>query len=179
MADHSAAKRKSGKSFGARSDRLDDDGFAVVAVCIFLAIIVWLVFGQTLRHEFLNYDDDAYVYQNPYVLAGFTRRGFIWAFTFAEIGHWHPMTWFSHMLDCRLWGLRAGGHHLTNVVLHASAAILLFLAWKQMTGICGGLIGDISRKLAENAEWQMELLDESRKPVVRIRLIAETLQDSD
>jgi hypothetical protein len=52
-------------------------------------------------------------------------------------------------------------------------------AWKQMTGICGGLIGDISRKLAENAEWQMELLDESRKPVVRIRLIAETLQDSD
>ena len=48
-----------------------------------------------------------------------------------------------------------------------------------MTGVCGGLIGDISRKLAENAEWQMELLDESRKPVVRIRLIAETLQDND
>ncbi len=48
-----------------------------------------------------------------------------------------------------------------------------------MTGVCGGLIGDISRKLPENAEWQMELLDESRKPVVRIRLIAETMQDND
>ena len=53
------------------------------------------------------------------------------------------------------------------------------VAWKEMTGVCGGLIGDISRKLPENAEWQMELLDESRKPVVRIRLIAQTLQDND
>lgn len=48
-------------------------------------------------------------------------------------------------------------------------------AWKEMTGVCGDIVGDISRKLVENAEWQMELLDESRKPVFRIRLVAETL----
>ena len=48
-------------------------------------------------------------------------------------------------------------------------------AWKEMTGVCGDMIADISRKLSENAEWQMELLDESRKPVFRIRLVAETL----
>ena len=48
-----------------------------------------------------------------------------------------------------------------------------------MTGVCGDMIADISRKLSENAEWQMELLDESRKPVFRIRLVAETLQDTD
>ena len=58
-----------------------------------------------------------YVYQNLVVTAGLTRRGILWAFTFAEIGHWHPVTWFSHMLDCRVWGLQAGGHHLTNVLL--------------------------------------------------------------
>jgi hypothetical protein len=52
-------------------------------------------------------------------------------------------------------------------------------AWKEMTGVCGDMIADISRKLSENAEWQMELLDESRKPVFRIRLVAETLQDTD
>ena len=51
-------------------------------------------------------------------------------------------------------------------------------AWKEMTGVCGDMIADISRKLVENAEWQMELLDESRKPVFRIRLVAETLQTS-
>ena len=48
-------------------------------------------------------------------------------------------------------------------------------AWKEMTGVCGDMVGDVSRKLIENAEWQMELLDESRKPVFRIRLVAETL----
>jgi hypothetical protein len=52
-------------------------------------------------------------------------------------------------------------------------------AWKEMTGVCGDMIANISRELSENAEWQMELLDESRKPVFRIRLVAETLQDPD
>jgi hypothetical protein len=46
-----------------------------------------------------------------------------------------------------------------------------------MTGVCSNVVGDVSRKLAENAEWQMELLDKSRKPVVRIRLVAETLEN--
>ncbi len=112
-----------------RNDRLSAAG-----VCFFLAALVWLAFGQTIRHAFVNYDDGAYVYQNPYVLAGLTRRGILWALAYGEIGHWHPFTWFSHMLDCQLWGLRAGGHHLTNVLLHAAAAILLFLALRQMTG---------------------------------------------
>jgi hypothetical protein len=52
-------------------------------------------------------------------------------------------------------------------------------AWKEMTGVCGDMIADISRGLSENAKWQIELLDESRRPVFRIRLVAETLQDTD
>jgi hypothetical protein len=49
-------------------------------------------------------------------------------------------------------------------------------AWKELTSVCGDMLGGISRKLKENAEWQMELLDESRKPIFRIRLVAETLE---
>ena len=49
-------------------------------------------------------------------------------------------------------------------------------AWKELTRVCGDLVGSISRKLKQNAEWQMELLDESKKPVFRIRLLAETLK---
>jgi hypothetical protein len=52
-------------------------------------------------------------------------------------------------------------------------------AWKDMTGVCGDMIAEVSRKLAENAEWRMELLDESKRPIFRIRLVAETLQDTD
>lgn len=48
-------------------------------------------------------------------------------------------------------------------------------AWKELTGVCGDMVGGISRKLAENGEWRMELLDASKKPVFRIRLVAETL----
>jgi hypothetical protein len=48
-------------------------------------------------------------------------------------------------------------------------------AWAEMTKVCGNLVGGISRGLEQNAEWRMELLDESRKPVFRIRLVAETL----
>jgi hypothetical protein len=48
-------------------------------------------------------------------------------------------------------------------------------AWEELTAVCGDMVGGISRKFAENAQWQMELLDESRKPVFRIRLVAESL----
>ena len=121
----------SGSEVGQRDRR---EISVVVVVCIALAALVWLVYGQTLRHDFVNHDDDAYVYENSVVKSGLTRGGIWWALRFGGIGHWHPVTWLSHMLDYELFGLWAGGHHLTNVVLHALCAILLFLALKQITG---------------------------------------------
>ena len=111
------------------------DLWLVPGVCVFLAVIVWIVFGQTLHHEFVNLDDDRYVYENPVVQKGVTWEGFRWALTFGEIGHWHPLTWISHMLDCQWYGLNAGGHHLTNIVLHTATVILLFLVLRRMTGL--------------------------------------------
>ena len=111
-----------------------NDRWTVPGVCIFLAVVIWVVFGQTLRHEFVNYDDELYVYENPVVQKGLTWEGFRWALAYGNIGHWHPLTWLSHMLDCQLYGLQAGGHHLTNLLLHGAAAILLFLVLRQMTG---------------------------------------------
>ena len=57
-----------------------------------------------------------------------------WAFTHAQVANWIPLTTLSHMLDCQLFGLHAGGHHLVNVLLHAATAVLLFLVLRQMTG---------------------------------------------
>jgi hypothetical protein len=48
-------------------------------------------------------------------------------------------------------------------------------AWSEMTKVCANLLGGISRSLKQNAEWHMELLDESKQPVFRIRLVAESL----
>jgi tetratricopeptide (TPR) repeat protein len=93
------------------------------------------VFGQTAGYAFVNFDDNEYVYANEQVKQGLRLEGIAWAFTDREAGNWHPLTWMSHMLDCRLY--RAdwpGGHHLTSVLLHAVTAILLFLLLTQMTG---------------------------------------------
>ena len=111
-----------------------DSKGTVFGVCVLLVVAVFLVFGQTLRHEFVDLDDDLYVYNNPVVQKGLTWEGFRWALTYGNIGHWHPLTWLSHMLDCQLYGLQAGGHHLTNLLLHTATAILLFLVLRQMTG---------------------------------------------
>src|SRR5208282_5284479 len=108
--------------------------WAVFGVCVFLACAVWLVFGQTLGYGFVDYDDNVYVYENPVVQKCLTWEGFHWALTYGQIGHWHPLTWLSHMLDCQLYGLHAGGHHLTNLLLHTATAILLFLVLREMTG---------------------------------------------
>ena len=104
-----------------------------VVICIFLAAMTWSVFGQTLWHDFVDYDDDSYVYTNPVVASGVTPGGVIWAFTHVHAGNWHPITTISHMLDCQLFGLKAGGHHFTNVLLHTAAVILLFLVLYRVT----------------------------------------------
>jgi protein O-mannosyl-transferase len=103
-------------------------------VCIFLATIVWIVFGQTLRHDFINYDDNEYVCENPRIVSGLSLDGIQWAFSHVHAGNWHPLTTISHMLDCQLYGLQPWGHHMTNVLLHVLAAVFLFLALRRLTG---------------------------------------------
>src|SRR5437899_875997 len=103
-------------------------------VLVFLAMIVWVSFGQALRHDFLGYDDQRYVIQNAWVTNGLTPGGIKWAFTHIHASNWHPLSTMSHMLDCQLYGLQPWGHHLTNILLQAAAAIFLFFALRKLTG---------------------------------------------
>jgi tetratricopeptide (TPR) repeat protein len=102
-------------------------------VCLVLIALTWLVFGQTLWHDFVNLDDHVYVYDNPLITRGLTLDGVINAFVHTHARNWHPLTTLSHMLDCHLFGLKAGGHHFTNVLLHSVSVVLLFFLLKQMT----------------------------------------------
>jgi protein O-mannosyl-transferase len=107
--------------------------YLVFAICVFLAGIAWLVFGQTLGYPFVNFDDPEYVYENPHINGGLTARGLRWAFTHLPAPDWYPLTTISHMIDCQFYGLSAGGPHFTNVLLHTITVILLFLALRAMT----------------------------------------------
>ena len=105
-----------------------------IIIYLFLAAISVTVFGQTIRYDFVNFDDDLYVYDTPGVSKGLTINGILAAFTHPHAHNWHPLTTISHMLDCQLYGLNAGGHHFTNVLLHTIVVLLLFRVLRQMSG---------------------------------------------
>jgi protein O-mannosyl-transferase len=112
----------------------DGEKWQAGCICVVLAALVWMVFGQTRGFEFVNYDDSENVYLNTQVANGLTLDGLIYAFTHSHVGHWNPLTTLSHMLVSQICGLSPGGHHLGNVLLHGTAAVLLFLVFWRMTG---------------------------------------------
>jgi protein O-mannosyl-transferase len=120
-------------SAGSRYPRTHNDRLMATVICILLAVMVWIAFGRTLHHEFVNYDDGSYVYANPRITSGLTLDNVKWAFTHFRAGNWQPVTAISHVLDCQLYGLQPWGHHLTNVLLHAATVIFLLLALWQLT----------------------------------------------
>lgn len=105
-----------------------------IIVSLLLIITTLAVYLQIRNYEFVNYDDYDYVTQNRHVQHGWTREGVLWAFTAKLHGHWHPLTWLSHMTDYQLFGRNPGGHHLTSLFLHVANALLLFLILKSTTG---------------------------------------------
>lgn len=107
--------------------------WAATGICAALVVMVFIVFGQTVHFDFVNYDDNNSVYQNPAVIHGFTLKGIAQVFSYSRTDYWHPLDFLTHMLDCQLYGLNPGGHHFTNVLFHATAAALLFLVLVQMT----------------------------------------------
>ncbi len=113
----------------ANSDRLK-----TLWLCLLLAGVTFVAFERVRVNEFVNYDDDKYVTKNPHVNEGLSRESIVWAFTESHASNWHPLTWISHMIDCRLFGTNAAGHHITNLLLHVANTILLFLLLKWMTG---------------------------------------------
>ncbi|MCG6944214.1 MAG: tetratricopeptide repeat protein [Deltaproteobacteria bacterium] len=103
-------------------------------VYLLLIFATLVVFHRLPTHDFINLDDNLLVYENPQVLAGFTTEGVIWAFTQYHAEYWHPVTWLSHMLDCQVFGLRPGLHHLTSLLFHLANCVLLLLILRKMTG---------------------------------------------
>ncbi len=132
-------RQKTSQMRPAASRHSQKDRLIASVVCILLAGIVLISFGQTLGHEFVNYDDGPYVYANPRIINGLTPGNVQWAFTHVHVANWHPLTTISHMMDCQLYGLQPWGHHLTNILLHTAAAILLFFALRELMGSDGSL----------------------------------------
>ena len=105
-----------------------------LAIIAGLALAVVLCYLPVIGFGFICYDDPDYVTSNPMVKSGLTLGGIKWAFASAHAANWHPLTWISHMLDCQIFGLRAGGHHFINLALHAINTLLIFAFFRYLTG---------------------------------------------
>jgi tetratricopeptide (TPR) repeat protein len=107
------------------------------AVCLGLVALTLIAYGSLFsgaEHEFVNFDDYQYVRDNPHVHAGLTPASVWWATTSLAANNWHPLTWMSLQLDWQIWGNRPRGFLLTNVLLHAANAVLLFVLLRRLTG---------------------------------------------
>ena len=95
-----------------------------------VALATLLVYLPALRNAFVDWDDDVYIFANPYLKA--PAFDFVkWAFRTIIAGSWHPLTWISYSLDYAVWGLNPLGYHLTNIILHAvNAFVVVLLAIK-------------------------------------------------
>jgi Tfp pilus assembly protein PilF len=110
-----------------------DNNHRTFFICLFLAITIIAIYWQVNNHDFVYFDDNEYITENRHVQTGLTSGNITWAFTAFHAGNWHPLTWISHMLDCQLFGLKPGLHHLVNLFFHMANTILLFLILYRMT----------------------------------------------
>jgi protein O-mannosyl-transferase len=110
---------------------------STVWILLALAALTLAVYAPVRHYAFVSIDDPLYVSQNPHVTGGFSATAIAWAFTSGYAANWHPLTWLSHMLDVELHGVNAGGHHVTNLVLHVLSTLLLFVVLRRLTNRVG------------------------------------------
>lgn len=115
------------------NEKISNEKRARIFVFVGLAVLCLLIYAQTFGFDFINLDDNEYVYENPFVSGGANFENFRWALTAFHSSNWHPMTWISHQLDASFFGLNAGGHHAVNVLFHIINSILLFVVVNRLT----------------------------------------------
>ncbi len=103
-------------------------------IYVTLAVVILTVYWQAHQFDFVNFDDVVYVIENRHVQSGMTLDGVRWAFSTTHAAFWHPLTWLTLMVDYEIYGLKAGGYHVTNVILHILSVLLLFWLLNRMTG---------------------------------------------
>lgn len=97
-----------------------------------LALTTMALFWPATRADYVIWDDDQYVFDNPHIVTGLTWKNAAWAFSEQHFGHWIPITWLSFMADAEFLGHRPRSYHFTNVLLHAVNAALVLLLFRRL-----------------------------------------------
>jgi hypothetical protein len=105
-----------------------------ILICFTLAVVTTASYWQVKNNSFIDFDDPLYVTENKAIQSGFTSDTIKWAFTTNQAYNWHPLTWFSLMLDYKMFDLNPAGYHFVNLAFHVVNTLLLFYILHLMTG---------------------------------------------
>jgi protein O-mannosyl-transferase len=108
--------------------------YRAIPIALLIAVATVAAYWGLARNDFVYYDDNEYLTENPVVRQGLTMEGLKWAFTSFDASNWHPVTWLSHMLDVTLFGMDPAWHHLMNLGFHIANALMLFALLRYLTG---------------------------------------------
>lgn len=97
------------------------------ALALVVGLVTLVAFLGVRNNGFVHLDDPYYLTRNPWIGLGLTRETVLYALTSRDVWNWHPLTWWSHLLDVELFGLAPAGHHLMSAALHACTAAGVFL----------------------------------------------------
>jgi len=127
--------QKRSKRFPRAERRRTRQRWQLVATCTVLSLATFALYGRVTSYPFINHGDPSYVTENPYIRSGLTQVAW-WAVKATYASIWHPVTWLSHAFDSRVYGLGAGGHHFTNLMIHELNVLLFFLLiWRATRAI--------------------------------------------
>ncbi|QWR76631.1 tetratricopeptide repeat protein [Candidatus Magnetomonas plexicatena] len=104
-------------------------------IIFFIATLSFLVFFQVRHFDFVNFDDSKYLTENTFVQKGLSFAAIKWAFSTSSSDYWQPLTWITHLLDCTIYGMSPGGHHITSLILHVLNTVLVFFVFEKITGM--------------------------------------------
>ena len=102
-----------------------------------VAVLTVLAFLAVLKHQFVSWDDGAFLYLNPH-LRGLDWDKLRWMLTTFRQGPYQPLAWLSYGADYQLWGMDPLGFHLTNLILHTANAVLVFFLGRRLLANVGG-----------------------------------------
>ncbi len=135
-----------------------------ITTAVSCTLVSFTTFSAASRCQYVKLDDSIYVTGNLVVQSGLSPAALSYAFSSLGLNYWHPMTWLSHMMDCELFGLNPGPHHLVSVFIHGLTAALLFFVLRRITEInlpaaFGALVWAIHPLRVESVAWIAERKD--------------------
>jgi protein O-mannosyl-transferase len=111
----------------APTDDLRTSRFPIIIISAFIFILTMMTYVNAVNADFVNWDDDTYITENPLVRS-LSPASIAQIFSTTHFYAWIPLTLLSHAIDVAVWGMNPKGHHLTSLLLHSTNAVMLFLA---------------------------------------------------